>query len=231
MTVEEVKNEIAKGSRVLLLVRHAERPHIDHEDPSFGGDLALTAEGCRTARELGRMLAGCTAEVDFRASPLNRTVMTAELIAEGMGLGGAEVVRDAEIGNGGAFMADEREVFELFRDGRFFEKMRDYLEHGIQRGFAPLAAAADLYERHALGVFEKRLGIFTTHDIFVAAFLHARGVKTDFCEANWPRFLDTAAIIVDPNGSRRYAFVEPKLSVLACGVASTALHAKSKRNK
>ena len=218
MTIEEVRAELARGARVLLLVRHAERPHIDHDDPSFGGDLALTEEGRRTARELGRMLAGAADSVEFRASPLARTVMTAELIAEGMGLGDAEVVRDAEIGNGGAFMSDEREVFELFRDGRFFEKMRDYLERGVQRGFAPLAPAADRYEAHALGVFSARLGIFTTHDIFVAAFLHARKVKTDFHESNWPRFLDTAAIILLPDGTRRYAFVEPKLSTRACGV-------------
>ena len=70
----------------------------------------------------------------------------------------------------------------------------------------------------ALSTFTGVLGIYATHDVFVAAFLHARGVKTDFCAANWPRFLDSAAIVVEPSGAVRHAFVRAGLSDLACGV-------------
>ncbi len=217
-TVADIRAELARGNRVLLLTRHAERPKIDNEDPSFGGDLSLTAEGRRTSLELGRMLAGAADDVQFRASPLSRTVLTAKLIAEGMGAENPEIPEDAAIGNGSAFVESERDVWELFRDGRFFGKMEAYLRDGVQTGFAPLAAAADAFEAYATSCWTSRFGVFTTHDVYLAAFLHARGVKTDFVFDNWPRFLDAAAIVVDPNGTRRYGFVRTGLSVHCCGV-------------
>lgn len=144
--------------------------------------------------------------------------MTAELVAEGMGLAGAEVVRDALVGNGSAYVASELEVWRLFRDGSFFRRMVEYMQAGEQRGFNPLAPATDAFEEHALSVFSAQLGVFATHDVYVAAFLHARGVKTDFNPDNWPRFLDSAAIVLRPDGERRYMFVRAGLSPLACGV-------------
>ena len=52
----------------------------------------------------------------------------------------------------------------------------------------------------------------------IAAYLHGRGVRTDFCETNWPRFLDAAAIILTPDGRRQYALVRAGLSDRCCGV-------------
>ena len=204
VSVSDVIAELGRGSRVLLLLRHSERPKIGYEDKTFGASLPLTENGKRLCVEFGRMLAGATPSVEFRASPLLRTVMTAELVAEGMGLAGAEVVRDALVGNGSAYVASELEVWRLFRDGSFFRRMVEYMQAGEQRGFNPLAPATD--------------AVFATHDVYVAAFLHARGVKTDFNPDNWPRFLDSAAIVLRPDGERRYMFVRAGLSPLACGV-------------
>ena len=195
----DVRRALAAGSRVLLLVRHAERPKIGYEDRR-------------------RLLRGAAADVQFRASPLRRTVMTAARIAAGMGLTSAEIVPDAQIGNGSAFVASEREVWELFRDGGFFVHMREWLEAGRQRGFNDLASASDAFEAYALSTFTGTLGVYATHDVYVAAYLHARGVRTDFCVANWPRFLDAAAIVLAPDGTRRYALVRAGLSDKCCGV-------------
>ena len=216
---DDVRAALARGERVLLLVRHAERPHIDHDDPSFGAALELTENGRRMSRDFGRALAGAADDVQFRASPLRRTVMTAELIAEGMGtpLEGP-VAEDDLIGNGSAFVADRLAVWRLFRDRRFFHHMGEYMRRGEQVGFAPLASAATAYEDYALSCFTARLGIFTTHDVFIAAYLHARGVKTDFDESNWPRFMDAAAILIDPAGRRRYALLRSGLSTRVVGV-------------
>ena len=218
ITLDDVRRELAAGCRVLLFVRHAERPKIAYDDKSFGASLPLTANGERMSVDFGRLLAGSSESVQFRASPLRRTVMTAERIAEGMGLAGAEVVPDAEIGNGSAYVASELEMWRIFSDGSFFERMFEYMRSGVQRGFAPIADATDAYEEHALSTFTAKLGVYATHDVYVAAFLHARGVKTDFDLANWPRFLDSAAVIVEPSGLRRYALVRAGLSDLACGV-------------
>ena len=210
-SVADVIAELRRGSRVLLLLRHSERPKIGYEDKTFGAALPLTENGRRLCVEFGRKLAGATPSVEFRASPLLRTVMTAELVAEGMGLVGAEVVRDALIGNGSAYVASELEVWRLFRDGSFFKRMGEYMQSGEQRGFNPLAPATDAFEEHALSVFSAQLGVFATHDVYVAAYLHARGAKTDFCRENWPRFMDSAAIVVAPGGARRYALVRAGL--------------------
>ena len=132
VSVSDIVAELGRGSRVLLLLRHSERPKIGHEDKTFGASLPLTANGKHLCVEFGRMLAGVTPSVEFRASPLLRTVMTAELVAEGMGLAGAEVVRDALVGNGSAYVASELEVWRLFRDGSFFQRMVEYtLSQGI----------------------------------------------------------------------------------------------------
>lgn len=217
-TLPDVRRWLAEGCRVLLLVRHAERPKIDNEDKTFGGSLPLTAAGEEMSVAFGRLLAGASDDVQLRASPLRRTVMTAERIAEGMELKAVDIVQDARIGNGSAFIASELQVWELFRDGGFFEKMGEWMQQGHQYGFCDLAPACDAFEEYALSTFTGKLGIYTSHDVYVAAYLHGRGVKTDFCKENWPRFLDSAAIILAPDGKRRYAFVRAGLSDKCSGV-------------
>ncbi len=218
VTTEEVRNALSAGCRVLLLVRHAERPKIAGEDKSFGAALPLTPNGERMSVDFGKLLRGATDDVQFRASPLLRTVMTAERIAEGMGLADAEVVQDALIGNDSAFVASQLEMWRLFSDGSFFRSMIEYMRRGEQQGFAPLVPAAVEFEKYVLSTFTAKLGIYTTHDVYIVAFLHAMGVKTDFTTENWPRFLDSAAIIVEPSGAIRHAFVRAGLSDLFCGV-------------
>ena len=218
ISLEDVSSELRKGGRVLLFVRHGERPKIDNEDPTFGESLPLTAEGVRTSREMGARLREFSGDVQFLSSPLRRTVMTAAGIAEGMGLAGAEIETDVLLGNDTFYCADKREVFELFRDGEFFEKVFDYMRTGKQRGFRQIDEATDALEEWATERFTAKLGIFTTHDLYNAAFLCARGVKRDWKAENWVRFLDSAAIIIDPDGTRRYAFLRTGLSSGIVGV-------------
>ena len=218
ITLDDVNAALKNGSRVLLLVRHGERPKIDNEDPTFGEALPLTAEGLRTSREMGARLKEFAGDVQFLSSPLLRTVMTASGIAEGMGLHDVEIPTDILLGNDTFYCADQHEVFELFRDGNFFEKVFEYLDTGVQRGFRQITEATDALEEWALGKFTAKLGIFTTHDLYNAAFLHERGVKRDWCVSNWVRFLDSVAIILDEDGTRRYAFLRTGLSTGIVGV-------------
>ncbi len=218
ITLDDVNSELKKGSRVLLFVRHGERPKIDNEDPTFGEALPLTAEGLRTSREMGARLKDFAGDVQFLSSPLLRTVMTASGIAEGMGLPGTDIPTDILLGNDTFYCADQHEVFELFRDGNFFENVFEYLNTGVQRGFRQITEATDALEEWALGKFTARLGIFTTHDLYNAAFLHERGAKRDWSVSSWVRFLDSAAIILDEDGTRRYAFLRTGLSTGIVGV-------------
>ena len=218
VTLEDVRALLREGNRVLLMTRHAERPHIDHEDPSFGATLPITANGEEMSRAFGRILRDCAPVVQFASSPLRRTMMTTECIAEGMGVAHADIAPCDALGNGTFYFADQHAVWEEFRDGSFFRKCFAYFENGTYRGFAELHAATDALEEWCLAHFTAPFAVFTTHDLYIAAFLAARRVVARFTEANWPRFLDSAAIVLAPDGTRRYAFVRAGLSDRATGV-------------
>ena len=218
MTLEDVRALLRAGNRVLLMTRHAERPHIDHEDPSFGATLPLTAAGEEMSRAFGRMLRDFASVVQFASSPLRRTMMTTECIAEGMGVAQPGIAPHDALGNGTFYFADQHAVWEEFRDGSFFQKCFAYFEKGTYRGFAELHVATDALEEWCLAHFTAPFAVFTTHDLYIAAFLAARNVISRFTVANWPRFRDSAAIILAPDGSRRYALVRAGLSDRVTGV-------------
>ena len=217
MTIEDLVKELRAGARVALMVRHAERPKMDPNDPTFGDMLELTYEGLRTSRKLGTLLTEFAAEVQFYASPLTRTRMTAEGIAEGMGLTDAEILTDARLGNGSFYYDDPAEVLEVFKPENFFPASIEYLHTAHQRGFRELYSATDTFERWIDEKWKKRFFIITTHDLYIAAFLYARGVG-DFSRENWTRFLDGGAIIVRADGTRHYALVRSGLSRGIVGV-------------
>jgi hypothetical protein len=91
---------------------------------------------------------------------------------------------------------------------------------GVQKGFNNLTAASDRLEEWLTNLSDADLTIATTHDLYVAAFLAARSAYTEFSRETWPRFLDAAAIIIESDGKRRYAFVRTGLSSGIVGVAT-----------
>ena len=219
MTVEEFAAELRRGVRAVLQVRHAERPKIDHDDPTFGDKLPITPAGFDTALRFGAMLAEFKDDVTFVSSPLRRTRMTAAAIAEGMGVESPSIPVDELLGNGSFYYDDPLVVLKVFKERDFFEACGEYYETGSLPGFRPLAVAADECERWLMDRLERRLLIASTHDCYIAALLAARGAIERFSRANWPRFLDSAAILVYPDGSRRYALVRAGLSDGICGIA------------
>ena len=217
LTIEELVGEIRRGARVALMVRHAERPKMDPDDPTFGDALELTYEGVRTAKKYGTLLREFAGDVQFAASPLTRTRMTAACIAEGMGIGEPEILTDELLGNGSFYYDDANEVLEVFKPKNFFPASFEYFRTGRQRGFRELYAATDEYERWIDAHRRSRLFVIATHDLFIAAFLYARKVGV-FTQENWTRFLDAGAIIDGPDGTRRYALVRSGLSSGIVGV-------------
>ena len=210
------------GARAILQVRHAERPKMDPDDPTFGDALHLTREGARTARLLGEALAEFSGDVAFAASPLTRTRETAALIAEGMGLTGAPVETDMKLGNESFFYDDPMQVLKTFKDLEFFNACFTYFRKRRMPGFRELGAAADDCERwldeHSGG---HRLFVVVTHDCYIAAFLNARGAYGPGSRRDWVRFLDGGVTLIYPDGSRRYAVVRAGLSHGICGARPT----------
>ena len=221
MSLADVAAALGGGSRVILQVRHAERPKMDPADPTFGDALPLTAEGERTARLLGEALRPFADSVQFVSSPLRRTRMTAGLIAEGMGVAEPEIPCDELLGNGSFYYRDALEVLHVFTPPEnFFPASLEYMEKGRMRGFNDLRESSDALERWLFERFSARLMVATTHDLYIAAFLSTRGAYNVRSRDTWPRFLDGAAIVVAPDGSRRYALVRSGLSDGIVGVAA-----------
>ena len=157
MTVGEFAAELRRGARAVLQVRHAERPKIDHDDPTFGDRLPITEAGMATALKFGAMLAEFRADVTFVSSPLRRTRMTAAAIAEGMGVRSPVIPVDELLGNGSFYYDDPLIVLKVFKERDFFEACCEYYATGSLPGFRPLAASADRCERWLLERLERRL--------------------------------------------------------------------------
>lgn len=218
LTLEEFKAELKKGVRAVLQVRHAERPKMDPDDPSFGDALPITKEGCRTARLLGEELKDFRYATDFVSSPLRRTTMTAELVAAGMGLAAAKIEEAPCLGNESFYYRDTAQVLEVFKVENFFPACKTYMETGILPGFNDLYAASDALEKWLDSRHKRQLLVATTHDLYIAAFLCAKNRTEPYVQENWVRFLDAAATLIDPDGRRRYVMVRTGLSTGIVGV-------------
>ena len=220
ITVGELVDELRRGVRCALQVRHAERTKIDPADVSFGEAIPITPDGERAALRLGEMLAGVGCGVSFVSSPHRRTLMTARCIARGMGLDGAEVAPEPRLGNGTFYFADRMAVYETFRDEGFFDSCFRYFRAGELSGFGGLHEASDALERWLVDKMGSvGLLVAVTHDSHIAAFLAAKA-GVEFSRDNWPRFLDGAAVLLRPDGSKRYALVRAGLSDAICGIDS-----------
>lgn len=218
ITLEELKAELKKGTRVILQVRHAERPKMDPDDPSFGDALPLTEEGCRTARKLGEELREFRYDTEFVSSPLRRTTMTAELIASGMGLQAFKIPEFGCLGNESFYYADARMVLEVFKVENFFPACKTYMETGRLPGFNDLYEATEALEKWLESKQTKQLLIASTHDLYIAAFLCAMNRSEAYVPENWVRFLDGAATLIDADGNKRYVMVRTGLSTGIVGV-------------
>ena len=222
ITIDDLKAELRGGARAILQLRHAERPKMDPDDESFGDALHLTREGARTARLLGKSLAEFADGAGFVSSPLTRTRQTAALVAEGMGLAGADIPTDERLGNMSFFYEDPLRVLQLFKEMEFFNACFTYFREGKLPGLRDIHVAADECERwldeQAKG---RRLLVAVTHDCYIAAFLSTRGAYGPGSRKDWVRFLDGGVTLVYPDGTRRYALVRAGLSHGICGVRPT----------
>lgn len=223
VSIDEFVAELKKpGVRCALQVRHAERPRIDPNDPSFGDALAITEEGVRTSLELGKLLKAFACDVSFCSSPLRRTVMTCEMIAEGMGLKNPPILKDGCLGNETFYFKDPAEVLDVFKPENFFNACFKYYREGEMRGFHNLFEASERLESWLLERLDKKLLIATTHDCYIAAFIAAK-TRLEFTRENWTRFLDGGAILIYPDGTKSYRLVRAGLSQGICGVGGKVM--------
>ena len=217
MDLSDVKKALAAGGRATILMRHAERPPLADNDPTFGASLSLTPRGWASARQFGETLANAVRpkSVAFYASGTFRTLQTACGMAMGLDAAKAEnqaakKVRLAEfLGSDSPFFGSLEDRMALIAEGRYHERLNEYFRTRKLRGYRPLGEATGEMEEQ-LGSLHRsgdNIVVAVTHDVNVAAFLAGRGVVSSFTDETWPDYLDAAVILEDRFGKREYGFV------------------------
>jgi len=193
---ERIRSFLAEGHRVALFIRHSERPPISADDKNFGQHLGLTPRGIEMARSAGSRLQGAT-DVRFSASPMNRCRLTALHFAEGMGIIAPNIMDAEPLGVRGFYYEDAYAVQEAMRQQGYMPYMLDYLEKGVAPHSAPIGPATEKTADWLTRQTTSQLGVFVSHDIFIASFLTGLNMRT-FTADNWVGFLHGAALIHSP---------------------------------
>ena len=184
----EVRRWLEEGARVALYIRHAERPPLDPDDPTFGETLALTEAGMHEARALGTALRGSVRAARLWASPMERTRRTVQLVAEGAGLGTGLPVSDApEIGTGSVFR-DQRSVHQTMCAVGVMEYQLAYLDNGTAPHAWSVAETTARTIRWLGEVATAQLNLFGGHDVCIATILTGLGMAR-ISNENWPAYL------------------------------------------
>lgn len=203
--------------RVIMLVRHAERPPLDPSDTTFGARLPITEKGMTDALTFGGALAHFVHAGDAAvfASETLRTIQTAHVIHRCFvrqdELPSSEVRRCGYLGGKSPFFGPLDERMKLIAEGRYLDRLNEYYRVGTQLGYRSLASATDEFEDWLIETSRlsgQPLTIAVTHDINVASFLAGRGVVTSFTDETWPHYLDAAVIMLDGLGYAEYAFLK-----------------------
>ena len=191
-----IRSLLDQGKRVALFIRHSERPEIRADDKEFGRNLCLTPRGVQMARQAGCHLAGFS-NVRFHASPMTRCRLTAHHFAEGMGVT-LPVVTDAEpLGVRGFYYEDPYAVQDMMRRQGYMAYMLEYLRNGAAPHSKPIGPATDQTAEWLQSQTTAQLGVYVSHDIFIAAFLTGLSMRT-YTADNWVGFLHGAALIHSP---------------------------------
>jgi len=193
-----VAERLRQGCRASLFIRHAERPPIDPNDKTFGQTLPLTPQGIAFARDAGQHLFGF-GDVRFAASPMVRCRMTAQCIAEGMGLPNAPVADEPRLGLGCFYYEEPEKLQDVMRQRGYLPFMLDYFRNGTAPYSRPLDVATRQMTAWLKDATVRQLNVLVSHDIFIAALLTGLNVRT-FSADNWVGFVHGAAIINAPNG-------------------------------
>jgi broad specificity phosphatase PhoE len=180
--------EVPTDRPVAMLIRHSVRGHLDEGDAGYA--MPLTEEGHALTLDLGAHLTGRLRGA--HASPLLRTMQTAERLLEGAGLP-ADARPDTLLGDPGVFMLDHRAGPYWRTLGH--ERMMTHLVEGRP----PLPGCASAHEsarflvHHMLAHAGDGPGItaYATHDSVVSATV-ARMLETPLTRADWPLYLDAA---------------------------------------
>jgi broad specificity phosphatase PhoE len=202
---KKIRELLDSGERVMLFIRHSERPPICTDDKEFGRHLALTERGIAMAVEAGGRFKG-VARAAFFASPMQRCRMTAEHIAAGMGITGAEIVDAPQIGVTSFYMnPDSHAVQALMKQRGYMQFMVDYLNQGSAPHMNDIEPATRTTLEWMRTAACEGLTVFVSHDMYITAFLTALGVRR-FHGSDWIGFLHAAVVSRNPHTGAEHCY-------------------------
>ncbi len=214
----DIAEALRCGDRVAIVMRHAERPPLPPNDPTFGRDLPLTRRGRREADAFGFALFECCRGYDawVSAGASTRCQQTAQEISKHAVQGGQAISLDHIMGCGSPFFGDVSDRLKLADAGNSRCALNEYFRTGKQSGYNDLFEATDAFERH---IWEDSYGpvqfeIYVTHDVNVACFLAGRGVIPQFDDSTWPKYLDAAVAFLGKYGHARYGVMRSPVARL-----------------
>lgn len=196
-SMREYVAEVPSDRPVAMLIRHSVRDDLPEGDAGYV--LPITDVGVRLARELGALLGDRLRSL--HASPLVRTVQTAQRMGEGTGQGDMLVVEDRLLGDPGVFVLDAVAAGATWNQRGHSTVMAHLVADQELPGLASPDPAARFLVRHMLARTEGRAGIhaFVTHDSLVTATA-ARLLQEPLTQADWPWYLEAAFFWEGANG-------------------------------
>ena len=213
VNLQDLECALHNGDRVVAVVRHAERPPLEKNDPTFGFDLPITDAGKVKAGVFGFALGEFSKGYEHRihSSRTRRCRMTAQAISVEMdGVSAWGFILDEILGGASPYFGSVEDRMALADKGDYLEALNEYFRTGHQSGFLGLAAATDVFEDYLWNghpQLEAPLKVYVTHDINVGCFLAGRGVVTRFEDHTWPHYLDAAVAFLGRNGHARYGYL------------------------
>lgn len=210
----DIENALLKGERVGLLVRHAERPPLEKDDPTFGKGVGITAKGRMDAKVFGYALGQFSlgfGERKVSSSTMTRYRDTArEIKLEMIPWENPGFALSGILGDESPYFGRVSERMALANKGNYRDALNEYFRMGHQQGFNDLAEATDKLEKYIWASYSRidlPLHVMVTHDINVGCFLAGQGVIKQFDESTWPHYLDAAVGFLDRYGRVRYGYM------------------------
>ncbi len=202
VTLAQLRDLIAGGMRIGLLVRHAERESIVPGDPTWGNGALLTEQGILDAESFGRTLGGAV-RLRVWSSPVERCRQTGMAIFRGAGSSDSIVMEHAYLGDPGIYRDRRTPVPDLMRTD--FHAFADpYLDSGLAQGMRPLAdASEELLEFMGREMDGADCTVFITHDLFAVALMSYLGLKAPD-RSDWCDFLEGVCLLQDGSGEIQY---------------------------
>lgn len=211
---QDVEKALRKGERVAILLRHAERPPLEKDDPTFGKNIGITSKGRLDAKVYGFALHEFSrgwGECRVVSSKMRRCRETAyEILSFWDEFSKGCLSLSDLLGSASPYFGRVSERLALANAGHYMDALNEYFATGRQRGFQNLAAATDALENNVwnhCSHIDLPLLVMVTHDINVGCFLAGRKVITQFDESTWPHYLDAAVGFLDRCGRARYGYM------------------------